>query len=672
MIPDVAPERLHEEMEQFDQTLRGTPEWADWERKDSYKFAIDWNNRRYPVKQIIAMATGIQKNEFSGGVEANGYLQRKGLNVVGLPGERSDRLRAGLEAILARYAAARTDQFGKQHPVWQIFQDVADTLTASTPVSSRPTLNVDWSAGQGNWARVPWISFLDSRETNTTQRGVYCVYLFRQDLSGVYLTFIQGVVEPKKKLGAAKGREFLLERARTLRTHCKRLIERGFELNDDIDLRAKSGIGADYEGSTVAYKFYASGSLPADDALISDLEAVLGAYDGYLNNSLPPSPAAVTDLNAVATSFATALRECGLVFGASHMDFVRLFLVSLATKRFVILTGLSGSGKTQVALRLGEWLGADHLMVVPVRPDWTGAEAMFGYEDALLPSVNGQRAWHAPAALRFMLKAAANPSEPHVLVLDEMNLAHVERYFADFLSGMETNQPCLPNLESDSDRCWRPRAAGPEQVRVPRNLFVVGTVNVDETTYMFSPKVLDRANTIEFRVSSDDLSAEARKPTTCQVGPRELIQGFLAIASDEQWHLSHPAAAVRQVSEELRAVHVLLAQAGFEFGHRVFYEAIRFAAMMAAAGDEDPAHALDAQILQKVLPRLHGSRRKLEGTLVSLANFCAPQPGTAQIGVPMVDPLVPRTAPARLPRSFEKLARMLRNIRANQFTSFTE
>src|SRR5262249_34876856 len=156
-----------------------------------------------------------------------------------------------------------------------------------------------------------------------------------------------------------------------------------------------------------------------------------------------------------------------LFFGQDHEAFTRLFVTSLATKRFVVLTGLSGSGKTQIAVRFGEWLGTERLRVIPVRPDWTGAEALFGFEDALLPSTSGRRAWHVPEALRFMLQAAQNPSEPYLLVLDEMNLAHVERYFADFLSGMESNQPCLPNLELGDDACWRVRAAGPDRVRVP-------------------------------------------------------------------------------------------------------------------------------------------------------------------------------------------------------------
>ena len=102
-------------------------------------------------------------------------------------------------------------------------------------------------------------------------------------------------------------------------------------------------------------------------------------------------------------------------------------------KHRIALFGLGGVGKTQLALRFGDWLGVDRVEVIPVRPDWTGSEALFGYENALVEKIAGKAAWHVPGALRFMLKAAADQSNAYVLILDEMNLAHVERYFADFL-----------------------------------------------------------------------------------------------------------------------------------------------------------------------------------------------------------------------------------------------
>ena len=387
----------------------------------------------------------------------------------------------------------------------------------------------------------------------------------------------------------------------------------------------------------------------------------------------PGLPRPAIDLAAVCEQFASALKESNLRFGARHDEVVRTFVTSLATKRFVILTGLSGSGKTQIAVRFGEWLGEGRSRVVAVRPDWTGSEALFGYEDALQEPKDGRRPWHVPEALEFMLKAARDPEHPYLLVLDEMNLAHVERYFADALSGMESDQAVLPNLVKGKDGLWRLDPDGPERIAIPENLFVVGTVNVDETTYMFSPKVLDRANTIEFRVDSDDLSEVVRRPVPLQSGDPDLVRGFLFIATDEDWHVTQPGVNLTQFTKYLRKLHRLLADSHVQFGHRVVYEANRFASLLAAAGIPDLMVALDLQVLQKVLPRVHGSRKRLEPVLRALAWFCYyPDAEGGEEEAKAFDfKQLPQGEP-KLPRTFHKLQRMMRNLEADQFTSFAE
>jgi 5-methylcytosine-specific restriction protein B len=423
-------------------------------------------------------------------------------------------------------------------------------------------------------------------------------------------------------------------------------------------------------------------ALPAEKAekILKDY----GTFGKFVDKRLAPraedngetdEPTLLLDLAAVQVQFAAALRTAHVSFGRRHDEVVRAFIASLATKPLVILTGLSGSGKTQIALRFGDWIGRERSLVIPVRPDWTGSEALFGYEDALQPAKDGRRPWSVPDALRFMLQAASDQDNPYLLVLDEMNLAHVERYFADVLSGMESERGCLPNLRPEDDGQWRLIPGRPGRIPVPRNLFIVGTVNVDETTYLFSPKVLDRANTFDFRVDSVDLAADAHKPTECSPGDPGLIRGFLTIAKDDEWHRDHPAEGVAAFEQHLKTLHSLLAEGGFEFGHRVFYEAIRFAAMLNAAGDTDPEHALDLQVMQKVLPRLHGSRRRLEPTLCALGRFCFDlsfESGSVNDTGQRFDPLAPNPGTARLPVSFDKVRRMTRGLRAQQFTSFTE
>ena len=578
-------------------------------------------------------------------------------------------LKGIFEDIMTTYPEARrTAPFSSEHPVWATFERFGQILGASSPVVSNPHLRVKPSVGQGNWAAIPWIAIMDDRETASTQNGLYCVYLFREDGGGVYLTLNQGVTEPRRQHGAAEGKRRLRIRAVQIRGDVNALAEFGFRLDDGIDLHTDSGLGADYENSTIAYKLYEKGLVPTDELLLEDLANVIDAYQVAIAVRPP------TSLDAVYGSFSAALEVAHLTFGKDHGATVMSFLSSIVTKPLVILTGLTGSGKTQIALKFGEWLGRGNSLVIPVRPDWTGPEALFGYEDALRPPASdGSRVWFVPPALEFMLKAAHDPTNPYLLLLDEMNLAHVERYFSDFLSGMESAEPVLPNLIQLRGE-WRINPDEANSLAIPRNLLVVGTVNVDETTYMFSPKVLDRANTLELRVSTEDLKADLVKPTRIAPAPRDVTRALLSVATDDAWQATHSSPGKGEIVASLVNLHRMLSPFGAEFGYRTFYEILRFSAIYAGMGDTDWQRALDLQVLQKVLPKLHGSRRKLESTLVALGYFCfhlISDEGSAS-SISGFDPLRPPSDQPRLSRSFTKVQRMLNTLRANQFVSFTE
>ena len=245
-----------------------------------------------------------------------------------------------------------------------------------------------------------------------------------------------------------------------------------------------------------------------------------------------------------------------------------------------------------------------------------------------------------------------------------MNLAHVERYFADFLSGLESRQPILPDLiQREADSTWELRGTFGGRLELPRNLFVVGTVNVDETTYMFSPKVLDRAWTHEFRVSANDLDPDRGRPTPARAASEKLVQSICGLVENDLWHRQHPYVHQNELVEKMRDLHLLLAKIGFEFGHRTMYESVRFAAIYSATGNVHsdsgipPAvdEVLDLILMQKMLPRLHGSRRRLEPTLLELESRA--RGDLAQV---------------RWPHTHAKVTRMIETVRANQFVSFAE
>lgn len=371
-------------------------------------------------------------------------------------------------------------------------------------------------------------------------------------------------------------------------------------------------------------------------------------------------------LSDVCRDIAEQVRLSGLDYGPRHDVFVRTAVVSLATKRLLLLTGLSGSGKTRLAIAIGQWFGADRLAVVPVRPDWTGPEALFGFEDGLSLLVDGKHAWMMTDVLQFVLRAARDPQHPYLLLLDEMNLAHVERYFADALSGMESGAAVVPSVRKH-DAAWR--LDEPPLVPFPSNLFVVGTVNIDETTYMFSPKVLDRANTIEFRVLTEDLQAGSTALAPVEAGSPTFVRRFLTVATtvaDDDW------TAKSQLAEWLQELHSVLCNYDREFGHRVFFEALRFGSLLAEAGEDNPLKALDLQVMQKVLPRMHGSLRQIGEPLHALASWCWHGPASSTPPSGNFDPLQPPSGTAALPQSFDKIKRMTRRLRANHFVGFAE
>jgi 5-methylcytosine-specific restriction protein B len=257
-----------------------------------------------------------------------------------------------------------------------------------------------------------------------------------------------------------------------------------------------------------------------------------------------------------------------------------------------------------------------------------------------------------------------------------MNLARVEHYFADFLSAMESGEPIHLHdrgaLEPDDEESLEV----PKQIRIPANLFITGTVNVDETTHMFSPKVLDRSFVIEF----NEVDLEGHGSSIAGPDDLEAI-GFKSLWNSEPPKSSDWAelAAIHdgQVRAAIVELHEILADENRHFGYRVANEIARYLELAGQQAGNDLQTtwtALDFAIFSKVLPKLHGTTQELRAILLKLFAFCVGQP--AEVSKWKVESgqveAVDGSAKARYPRSAAKLHRMVRRLTSRGFTSFIE
>lgn len=295
------------------------------------------------------------------------------------------------------------------------------------------------------------------------------------------------------------------------------------------------------------------------------------------------------------------------------------FYLALRTKPFVILAGISGTGKTQLPRKFAESLGfaSKQIIQVPVRPDWTDGSELLGYT-----SLGNQ---FIPKDLTIaILKASLDKGNPYFFILDEMNLAKVEHYFSDFLSIIETRKwagdyittdPILreelvnnaKNKKDFSAMSW------------PHNLFLIGTVNMDETTHSFSRKVLDRANSIE--MNDIDLNwinnSEGKVDKLANVDYSLFKTNFLTAAdltNEDKISIVDELGFLIKVNE-------ILKKADLHFAYRVRDEIAFYLVLNKKFNLIKSEEAMDFQLVQKILPRIHGSSERVQIVLVELLNL---------------------------------------------------
>lgn len=337
------------------------------------------------------------------------------------------------------------------------------------------------------------------------------------------------------------------------------------------------------------------------------------------------------------------------------------YLRALRTKPFMLLAGISGTGKSRIVrelafkscppyLRDADGTTPGNYLMVEVKPNWHDSSELLGYYSHL--ANNGNGGYVFTPFTKFLVKAMMFPNVPFFVCLDEMNLAPVEQYFAEFLSVLETRKHDKDNyiqtgvlvkpeyFQGISDHvgdgyiCTEffpdglPKIGYPvytntiltnKGLSLPDNVFIIGTVNMDDTTHQFSRKVIDRAMTIEmnggkltemFGHSADleylpaDQVWELEKFLPQYVNADEVV----AAHPEYEWLIQTQLPAI------LEDINDVLRDTPFQVSYRVLNEMVIYFSVLVESGmpsEEAKNLAVDQMLLMKILPRIEGDRDML-------------------------------------------------------------
>lgn len=578
--------------------------------------------------------------------------------------------------------AARKDEDFKRPFGKLVRRDITSLIDAQLQAN---IYKVKGSVGAGRWTDVPWIAVFDKRITTSAQRGVYIVYLLNKDTKELYLTLNQGATDVSQggdgsgKLAftgiatASNGKttESLQARAHSIRNQ---IGEFDGLASDSINTGSKP-----YDAGCIYYKKYTLDTLPEDEELYSDLQRLIEAYQAYYDKIFSNSSVTANQTKEgeeelqteeQLAKIAAFIRAKGFVYDD---DLLKNFYLSLKAKPFVLLAGTSGTGKTRLVRLFAEAIGAygsGRYKQIAVKPDWSDSTDLFGH-------VNLDNKFVPGAIIEFIKKAADDSDKlPHILCLDEMNLARVEYYFSDFLSIMETRDWDEDEIVTDNlvpKICY----SGDEEAEklysslmIPENLYIVGTVNMDETTFPFSKKVLDRANTIEFSYVNLDLPNEISLNDAEAVEVRNdfLRANYLKLRTDcvDRWE------SVKNINEKISAINAVLEKGEAHFGYRMRDEIVFYMLYNEELGLLSEKEAFDNQIMQKVLPRIQGSSETTANILRELFKLCAGSftGKNGQTDGRKMESYLSDKSPVDYPKSAEKICKMLRRYEDDDFTSF--
>lgn len=546
---------------------------------------------------------------------------------------------------------------------------------------------VKGSCGAGRWTSVPWIAIFDKRITSSAQQGIYIVYLLNKDTKKLYLTLNQGATSIAQKCDEdIKPRFSRIAIANNKETD-EQLERNAAEIRSELKIAEApcsntidTGITG-YNVGAIYCKEYTVEHLPEDTELVRDLEDFILYYKQYYENIYKLKDDEIEKIPVSAKDNRLTDKEkisqvCNYIKSKGFFyenNLIENFYLSLKSKPFVILAGTSGTGKTRLVRLFAEAVGSTanngRYLQVSVRPDWSDSIDLFGH-------VNLNNEFIPGAIIEFIKEAQENIEYPYFLCLDEMNLARVEYYLSEFLSVIETREITdHGRIVTDAmipKSCYLGNENAEKTYKnllFPENLYVIGTVNMDETTFPLSRKVLDRANTIEF--SYVDLCPFFGNCNEV-VKTQEFTNDFFKAKYLNIMDCADKAEYIIQICEKLQKINNILRGCDMHFGYRVRDEIVFYMLNRKLTDMLSEDEAFDNEILQKILPRIKGSGIAVKDMLCRIfIDVCAGEYGGmsgASDSEQMKEYIKEHDCIFR--KSAEKIRFMVRRFEEDGFTSY--
>ena len=266
---------------------------------------------------------------------------------------------------------------------------------------------------------------------------------------------------------------------------------------------------------------------------------------------------------------------------------IRRFIASLTVSHIIIMQGMSGTGKTSLAYAFGEFL-SNHSVIVPIQPMWKERTDLVGYYNEFTKKFN-------ETTLLHKMYEANYSDRIYVTVLDEMNIARVEYYFAEFLSLLELPKAERRYIDVVSDK-WEndPKLLKEGQLKLPENMWFIGTANNDDSTFAISDKVYDRAMIMNLDKKTQVFYAEETK------GANVSYKRFSELIKQAKKEYGITGRRLRQVKELDK---YLIEKFHITFGNRIMKQLKEYVSSYIACGGTEE-EAIDDIIAKKIMRKL--------------------------------------------------------------------